>query len=311
MEIKKCPFVGVCGGCKFDFADAEYKTQKLSVLPNIKFSDGAIWGNAGTRRRGDFAFVDGHFGFFKCGTKDVIDINYCPNMVPEINAVLKDVAKLPWRGAGSVLITKCENGIDVCVNSNVPYFGTDFRAAVEKLPAQIVRVAWNDSVIRKYAEPEIKFNDKVVKYPLNAFLQPTIETEQILRDLVVKYVAGEKKVADLFCGLGNFTYATNATGFDIVGNGIKRDLFKKPLSIQNLNQYDVVIMDPPRAGAEKQSKELSKSNVKRIIYVSCNPNTFIRDEKILESGGYKMSTAIPVDQFVGSSHWEIFAVFEK
>ena len=132
-----------------------------------------------------------------------------------------------------------------------------------------------------------------------------------MRDLVVEYTENAKKVADLFCGLGNFTFATNATGFDIVGNGIKRDLFKKPLTTQNLDQYDVVIMDPPRAGAEKQSKELSKSNVKRIIYVSCNPNTFVRDKRILETGGYKMIAAIPVDQFVGSLHWEIFSVFEK
>ena len=106
-------------------------------------------------------------------------------------------------------------------------------------------------------------------------------------------------------------FATKATGFDIVGNGITRDLFKKPLTAKNLDQYDVVIMDPPRAGAEKQSKELSKSNIKRIIYVSCNPMTFVRDKKILESGSYKMIAAIPVDQFVGSPHWEIFSVFEK
>ena len=118
-------------------------------------------------------------------------------------------------------------------------------------------------------------------------------------------------MADLFCGLGNFTFATHAHGFDVFGNGIKRDLFKKPLSVGNLNQYEVVIMDPPRLGALNQSKELAKSKVKRIIYVSCNPNTFLRDKKILESAAYKMTTAIPVDQFVGSSHWEIFSVFVK
>jgi len=311
MQIKKCPLFGICGGCKFDFADADYQSKKLSELPKIDFTGDAIWGSAGTRRRGDFAFVDGHFGFFKKQSKDIVDINNCPNLVPEINAVLQDVAHLPWRGAGSVLITKCENGIDVAVNSDVPYFNSDFRNAVEKLPPQIIRFTWNDSVVRKYAEPEIKFNNKIISYPSNAFLQPTIETEQILRDLVVKYVNGASHIADLFCGLGNFTFATNATGFDIVGNGIKRDLFKRPLLAQNLNQYDVVIMDPPRSGAEKQSKELSKSNVKRIVYVSCNPTTFIRDKKILENGGYKMTVAIPVDQFVGSTHWEMFSVFDK
>ena len=311
MEIKKCPLFGICGGCKYDFASADYQSKKLCSLPKIDFTHEPMWGRAGTRRRADFAFVDGEFGFFKKQSKDIVDINNCPNIVPEINSVLPDVAKLPWRGAGSVLITKCENGIDVCVNSDVPYFSAEFKSAVEKLPSQIIRFTWNDSVVHKYAEPEIRFNDKIIPYPSNAFLQPTIETEQILRDLVVKYVDDVTRVADLFCGLGNFTFATNATGFDIVGNGIKRDLFKKPLTAQNLNQYDAVIMDPPRSGAEKQSKELSKSNVKRVIYVSCNPTTFIRDKKILESGGYKMTVAIPVDQFIGSVHWEIFSVFVK
>ena len=311
MQIKKCPLFGICGGCQFDFSDENYRAEKLKKLPNIEFTHDAIFGEAGKRRRADFAFVDGHFGFFKSQSKDIVDVEICPNVVPEINAVLPAIARLPWRGSGSVLITKCENGIDVAVNSDVPYFSADFKNAVEKLSPQIIRFTWNDSIVRKYSEPEIKFNDKIVKYPTNAFLQPTIETEQILRDLVVEYVGDVKRVADLFCGLGDFTFATNATGFDIVGNGIKRDLFKKPLTVQNLNQYDVVIMDPPRAGAEKQSKELSKSTIKRIVYVSCNPTTFVRDKKILESGGYKMIVAIPVDQFIGSTHWEMFSVFEK
>ena len=312
LVMKKCPYFNICGGCKFDFSDEEqYRKDKLNVLPKIKFTDDAIWGVVGTRRRADFAFCDGHFGFYKQQSKDIIDINKCVNVCDEINEIIPYIAKIKWTGTGSVLITKCENGIDVCVQSKVPYFSADFRHDVEKLPAQIIRFMWNDKIVRQYFEPEIKFNDKVIKYMPNAFLQPTIETEQILRDLVVEYVNGEKKVADLFCGLGNFTFATNAMGFDIVGNGVKRDLFKKPLSAKNLEQYNVVIMDPPRSGALEQSKELSKSKVKRIIYVSCNPVSFIRDKVILEHGGYKMTTAIPVDQFVGANHWEIFSVFDK
>ena len=122
MEMKKCPFFDVCGGCKYDFTEPQYKQQKLKDLPKIVFTDDAIWGKPRTRRRADFAFVDGHFGFFRKGSKDIVDINNCPNLVPEINEILKHIAKLPWVGAGSVLITKCENGIDVGVSSNVPYF---------------------------------------------------------------------------------------------------------------------------------------------------------------------------------------------
>ena len=309
--MNKCPLFGLCGGCSFDFCSDNYKSDKLKTLPKISFSDEPIWAGPGMRRRAEFAFNDGHFGFFKKQSKDIIDVKNCPNVVLEINDVLPYIANLPWNVAGGVLITKCENGIDVAVSSVVAFCSTDFKKAVDKLPNNIIRFTWNNSELRKYMEPEIKFNDKIIKYPSNAFLQPTIESEQIMRDLVVKYVDNAKRVADLFCGLGNFTFATNATGFDIVGNGIKRDLFKKPLTKQNLNQYDVVIMDPPRSGALEQSKELAKSNVSRIIYVSCNPNTFIRDKRILDQGGYKMKTAIALDQFVGSAHWEIFSVFDK
>lgn len=309
--MKTCPFFNICGGCQYDFSAENYKSEKLSGLPKMPFTDAPIWGSVGVRRRADFAFADGHFGFYRPHSKDVVDINKCPNLLPEINAVLPDVAKMPWSGSGSVLITQCENGTDININSVVPFCSSDFKTAVAKLPVSIIRITWNGKEIRKYANPEIKFNDKILQYTSGAFLQPSIETEQILRDLVVKHVGKANKVADLFCGLGNFTFATNATGFDIFGNGIERDLFKRPLTANNLNQYEIVIMDPPRLGALAQCKELAKSNVKRIIYVSCNPNTFLRDKVVLERGGYKMTTLVPVDQFVGSSHWEMFSVFDK
>ena len=311
MNTKTCPFFNICGGCQFDFHAKNYRKDKLETLPKLKYTNNPVWGNAGTRRRCEFAFNTDHFGFFKNHSKDIIDITNCPNVLPEINAILPEIAHLPWRCSGGALITKCENGIDVVVTSIVPYFSPEFKSAVEKLPKQIIRFVWNNTPIINRATPQIRFNDIVVDYPPHAFLQPTIETEQILRDMVIQNTNGAKKVADLFCGLGNFTFATNATGFDIFGNGITRDLFKKPLSTKQLNNFDVVIMDPPRTGAMEQSRELSKSNVKKIIYVSCNPNTFIRDMKTLENGGYKTTTTIPIDQFIGTQHWEIFATFEK
>lgn len=309
--MNKCPLFGLCGGCQFDFSSDNYKSEKSKALPKIDFTNEPIWGDTGMRRRADFAFNNGHFGFYKKQSKDIVDIKNCPNLVPEINSVLPKIANLPWNVSGSALITKCENGIDVAVNSIVAFCSAEFKAAVDKLPSDIIRFTWNGNILRKYVEPEIKFNDKIINYPSNAFLQPTIQTEQIMRDLVVKYTDNAKRVVDLFCGLGNFTFATNATGFDIVGNGVKRDLFKKPLTTQNLNQYDVIIMDPPRSGAMEQSRQISKSSARRVIYVSCNPTSFLRDKKILESGGYKMHIAFPIDQFIGSTHWEIFSVFDK
>ena len=310
-NMTKCPFFGVCGGCKYDFSSPDYHTQKSNSLPKLENLSESIWGIPGTRRRADFAAIPGHFGFYKTGTRDIIDITNCPNVLPEINYILPDLSKLPWECAASVLITKCENGIVVNVQSDVPYFSPEFRTSVQKLPPQIIRFTWNKTVVRAYSVPQIAFDNHTVDFPDNAFLQPTQNTEQSLRDLVVSETVNAKHVVDLFCGIGNFTFATHATGFDICGIGINRDLFKNPLSAKQLNQYDAIIMDPPRAGALSQTREIVKSNVPTIVYISCNPGTWTRDKNILLRGGYKIKTVIPVDQFVGSDHWEIFSVFIK
>ena len=307
--MKTCPFFNRCGGCKFDFASPDYRENKAATLPKVPMTDAPVWVDAGLRRRGDFCFAPGIFGLFEGGTKNIIPITNCPNMTPEINAILPALAALPWVGSGACLVTMCDNGLDVNITASVPYVSPEFRRAVEKLP--VLRVTWNDKIIFEKSKPIISFGDKAVEYPSGAFLQPTIHGADVLRDMVVGATGNAARVADLFCGLGNFTFALNADGFDVVGTGAKRDLFKKPLTVAMLNTYDCVVIDPPRAGADAQCRELVKSNVRRVIYVSCNPQTFRRDMETLTRGGYKISQLIPVDQFVGSTHWEIFSVFEK
>lgn len=307
--MKTCPFFGICGGCKYDFTDTAYRANKQQEIADFKTTSDVRWVDSGLRRRADFCFAGAQFGLFAEHSKNIVPVRSCPNLVQEINDILPRLASLPWCGAGSCLVTSCENGIDVAINADVPYFTPEFKRAAEKIGA--IRIVWNDKVVMQSAQPIIKFGDTAVEYPANAFLQPTKMGEDILRNMVVDAVRGAKHVADLFCGLGNFTFATNADGFDIVGTGVKRDLFTHPLTVGMLQSYDCVIMDPPRAGAMAQCRELVKSNVGRIIYISCNPNTFKRDMEILSRGGYKLRKLVPVDQFVGSSHWELFSVFEK
>lgn len=307
--MRKCPFFGLCGGCKYDFTDDAYHANKLTEIADMRFSGDALWVDAGTRRRADFCFAAGKFGLFAEHSKNIVPVQNCPNLVQEINDILPHISSLPWIGSGSCLVTACENGIDIAINADVPFFSLEFKKAAEKVGA--IRIVWNDKIVMQSVQPIIKFGDVVVKYPSNAFLQPSKMGENILRNLVVSATQQSNRVADLFCGLGNFTFATHADGFDIVGAGVKRDLFKRPLTVGMLNNYDCVIMDPPRAGALAQCKELIKSDVPRIVYISCNPDTFQRDMEILLNGGYKLRDTVPVDQFVGSAHWELFSVFER
>lgn len=315
-----CPLVSICGGCKYDFTSRDYRDDKMKLIPN--WTGEVFWTPAGTRRRADFAFNGNNFGFFESNTKNIVPIKNCPNLVPEINKVLPKLANLPWVGAGSALVTLCDNGLDLCVTSNVPYFSHEFKIAAEKLG--FVRVAWNGTTVCQTAMPRIRFGDSVVDYPISAFLQPTVPSESAMRDFVARYAAGAKHIADLFCGIGNFTFALNADGlgrdgvsktsvdgFDIVGPFNNRDLFKRPLTAKMLNTYDAVVLDPPRAGAEAQCREIAKSNVGKIIYVSCNPATLHRDSKILTGAGYKITDSMAFDQFVGSPHWELAVVFQK
>lgn len=307
--MTRCPFFGKCGGCKYDFTSPEYHAQKLQSLPDVKPTSAPVWIPSGTRRRADFCFAPNQFGFYESKTKNIVNIEHCPNLTDGINKILPQMHKLPWCGTGACLITECENGIDIAITSNVPYFTPELRESALKLPA--IRITWNDKIIKQTQQPIIKFGEHTTQYPSNAFLQPSVHGADQLRDLVKKHAARHKKIADLFCGLGNFTFSLNATGFDIVGTGINRDLFKHPLTVGMLNQYDCIVMDPPRAGAKKQCIELIKSNVTKVIYISCNPQTWLSDTEILKSGGYKNTVTIPVDQFAGSGHWEIFSVFEK
>jgi 23S rRNA (uracil1939-C5)-methyltransferase len=307
--MTRCPFFGKCGGCKYDFTSPEYQSKKLKSLDSALPVTHPIWIPYGTRRLADFCFAPNQFGFYENKTKNIINIDNCINLTDGINQILPYMHKLPWCGSGSCHITECDNGIDIAITSNIPYFTPEFRASAIQVPA--IRITWNNQKIKQTEQPIIRFGEHTVQYPSNAFLQPSINGADNLRNLVTEHTKGYTKIADLFCGLGNFTFATNATGFDIVGTGIKRDLFTHPLTIGMLQQYDCIIMDPPRAGAKKQCTELAHSNIQKIIYISCNPNTWKTDSEILKSGGYHITTLIPVDQFCGSAHWELFSVFEK
>ena len=170
--------------------------------------------------------------------------------------------------------------------------------------------------------------------PPGAFLQATAEGEAALVAAVRGLVGDAARVADLFAGCGTFALplAERAEVLAVEGEaamlaaldagwrkaeGLKRirvearDLFRRPLQPAELDRFDAVTIDPPRAGAEAQVRELAASRVPRIAMVSCNPATFARDAEILVAGGYKLGEVRPVDQFRWSGHVELAAAFRR
>ncbi len=90
-----------------------------------------------------------------------------------------------------------------------------------------------------------------------------------------------------------------------------RDLFRRPLSPEELNKFQVAILDPPRAGAKEQVSNLGASKVPDIAYVSCNPASFARDAKTLVAAGYRLQRIWPVGQFRWSTHIELVGHFSR
>jgi 23S rRNA (uracil1939-C5)-methyltransferase len=91
-----------------------------------------------------------------------------------------------------------------------------------------------------------------------------------------------------------------------------RDLFRRPLDTAELDRFEVVVLDPPRAGAKEQMAALAATTkLQRIAYVSCNPSTFARDARILVEGGWTLEWVTPVGQFRWSTHAELVASFTR
>ncbi len=91
----------------------------------------------------------------------------------------------------------------------------------------------------------------------------------------------------------------------------RRDLFRRPLEADALANYDAVVFDPPRSGAEAQAKTLAKSELRLVVAVSCNVQSFARDAALLCAGGYEIESITPFDQFRHSPHVEIIGVFRR
>ena len=182
--------------------------------------------------------------------------------------------------------------------------------------------------------PEVRIGRALVTLPAGGFLQATAEAEAAMGDFVEEAAAGAERTADLFCGVGAFALrlaersqvrAADASAEAVTAlsaaagatPGLRpitaeaRDLFRRPVLAQELKGIEVVVFDPPRAGAAAQAAEIASSGVARAIGVSCNPATFARDARILADAGFALERVLPVDQFLWSPHVELVGVFSR
>jgi 23S rRNA (uracil1939-C5)-methyltransferase len=298
---------------------------------------------AGSRRTARFGARNGVVGFTVGGSNALFDVLECPVLRPEIVAAVPHLRALAPKGFADIPVTLADTGLDVVLRtSDEPGLARRQDWAARARGAGFARVSWQRAGRdrRHVAGPpepiaalkpvRMAFSGVPVDLPPAAFAQPTAEGEAVLVREVVAALEGAKRVADLYAGCGPFTFAVNRAVHAYEGDAAMvaaltgaarraqrnvaaetRDLAKRPLLAQELDRFDGVVLDPPRAGAAPQVRELAKSKVPTIAYVSCNPQSFARDARVLVEGGYRLERVVPLDQFLWTPHVELAARFVR
>jgi 23S rRNA (uracil1939-C5)-methyltransferase len=287
-------------------------------------------------------FNDGEtrVGYMAARSHDLVAIAHCPIAEPALKRAPEAARAVAARLAGAkkpldLQVTATEAGLDLDIRGHGPLAKRERQALIETAAAQdLARVSLHSEVLVERRAPVVTMGRAPVILPPGAFLQATRAGEEALARLVLAACAGARRVADLFAGCGPFALrlAEGAEVHAIDGDapslaaldrawrttpGLKRigtetrDLFRRPLLGPELARFDAVVLDPPRAGAEAQARQLAVSRVPIVACVSCDAGTFARDAAILIAGGYRLERVTPVDQFKYSAHVELVGVFRR
>ena len=372
-----CPYDQICGGCLLrNLEQDDYKKTKESkcrqILQHIKSKnwkwEEPIFIGDGTRRRAALTFCKDKekllLGFNKKSSHEIVDITSCclltsyiNQILPNLKSLLGELCNLEFTiklgkkslsqklFSGDVLICQTDNGLDILleydapINVNTRMIIADFCQKNEAIIRVSHRKNANDNpeTLLQKATPYIKMGNYNVPIPAGTFLQASSKSEQILGQLVAKYLQNTKgNIADLFCGVGTFSYYIISNIKDIKIKALdlsddllknfkiavnanqisnieikKQNLFKYPLTAGEISSFEAIVFDPPRSGAKEQCYQIALADKKPkiIVAVSCNPLTFVNDANSLIDAGYDLKEVTMVDQFTYSNHSELVAVF--
>lgn len=299
-----------------------------------------------TRRRASLRAVRAGktvtIGFAESGSHKLIDLSMCAVLDPRLFALLAPLHELlrlilPDKRAAHVRMSLIDQGVDLLLEGvKVEGLAADEGLGDFARTQGLARLTIDegDGPQTRW-EPEaatVTFGGVPVAFPPFSFLQATPDGEAALVGAVREAMPDTGAVADLFCGLGTFALALGAARPLYAAEGARdvvlalklagqraqrrmvadhRDLFRRPLTPEELNRFAAVVIDPPRAGAREQVMQLAASSVPVIAYVSCNPASFARDAVHLVGGGYRLDQVRPVGQFRWSTHVEMVGIFRR
>ena len=346
-QVPPCRHFPECGGCQLqhvtDAAYADYCANRIvgALAQHGLASDvrPAHLSPPRSRRRASLRAMGANgrvlIGFNAAKSHDIVDMRECHVLDPRLFALVAPLRKLlasmmGKRASADIQLTLTDQGVDVALKG-VQVEGLD---AVEALTAFCERHQLARLTIDEGYGPEPRFepgrvtislSGQPVAFPSGAFLQATADGEAALVAAVREAVGAAQRPLDLVAGLGTFALALDGTvtAAEAAREAVlalmatprvatvHRDLYRRPYDATELGAHDAVILDPPRAGAFEQVKQLATSSVARIAYVSCNPASFARDAEALVAGGYTLDWVKPVGQFRWSTHVELAAAFSR
>ncbi len=276
---------------------------------------------------------------------DLVEVDVCPIADPALQAAIPALARLAAplfehpKSAPTLHVTLTATGLDVEITGVEARSGglsadARMRIAEHAAAADFARVTLAGEVAYMARAPQVRLGPATVALPPGAFLQATPGAEAAMAEFAGEAAAGAARIADLHCGVGTFTFrlaaiapvhavdmsagavaalrAALSTAPGLKGVAAEaRDLVRRPVLAEELRKTDVVVFDPPRAGAAEQAAEIARSAVPRVVGVSCNPATFARDARILIDAGFRLDRLLPVDQFLWSPHVELVGVFSR
>jgi 23S rRNA (uracil1939-C5)-methyltransferase len=275
----------------------------------------------------------------------LVPIEVCPVADPHLVAAFPALRRLAAplfehpKSAPTLHVTLTDTGIDIDLTgverrSGGPSADARMQLAEVADAAGLARASLDGEVVYQARLPSVRIGQASVALPPGAFLQAAPAAEAAMAAFVAETLTGADRIADLYCGVGAFALrlAEHAAvaAYDISAPavwalaaaagqtaGLKavsaeaRDLVRRPMLAAELKRIDAVVIDPPRAGAAEQHRELAASSVARVAGVSCNPVTFARDARILVGAGFTLRRVLPVDQFLWSPHVELVGLFER
>ena len=280
-------------------------------------------------------------GFHGRRSHRIIPITDCAVITPGLLDLLPKLERVahitaPHKDALTITATETATGFDVALTGVARDFPADGRLRAVQAGNEIgfARLSINGEVVMERITPSLPAGGAHLMPPPGGFLQACAASEAAMLELIKEAVGDARRVIDLFAGSGTFTLplASTATVHAIEGEGPaiaaleraakraqglkpvtveKRDLFRRPLTRDELKRFDAAVIDPPRAGAEAQTQQLTASSVKRVAMVSCNAQTFARDLGMMLKGAWRVTRITPIDQFLWSPHIEIVAQLRR